>query len=213
MERSIESIWKEGFINSEALVAPQVNDLYNKKSIHIIEKFKRMFLINIWGIIAGASVILVVSYVIGALAAGLVLFLTLMAVAYSAKLDLDGLGKLDKGQSSYDYLMSFRDWINNSTEKYGSLYRFVYPVIILSFYFGMWFSDAMEGVRLRVAENSSDLIFGMHTYTTLVMFGTAIVMAFLAKRIHREDVSLLYGKIMAKLDEALHDMEVLRETV
>ena len=211
MERSIENIWKEGFINSEALVAPKINDLYNKKSIHIIEKYKRMFLINIWGIIAGASIVLIISYLIGALAAGLVLFLTLMAVAYSAKLDLDGLGKLDKGQSSYNYLTSFRDWINHSIEKYGSLYRFVYPIIILSFYFGLWHSDALEGIRLKVAENSDHLIFGMHIETTILMVGMAIVMAIFAKRIHREDVTLMYGKIMGKLDEALNDMEVLRE--
>ena len=28
MEKSIESIWKEGFLKSDALVAPKLNDLY-----------------------------------------------------------------------------------------------------------------------------------------------------------------------------------------
>ena len=43
MEKSIENIWKEGFLKSDALVAPKLNNLYNKKSIHIIDKFKRRF--------------------------------------------------------------------------------------------------------------------------------------------------------------------------
>ena len=47
MERSIENIWKEGFRKSDALVAPKINNLYNQKSIHIIDKFKRMFKINL----------------------------------------------------------------------------------------------------------------------------------------------------------------------
>ena len=31
MEKSIESIWKQGFLNSDALVAPKLNNLYNQK--------------------------------------------------------------------------------------------------------------------------------------------------------------------------------------
>ena len=47
MEKSIESIWKQGFLDNNAMVAPKLNNLYNQKSIHIIDKFKRMFKINL----------------------------------------------------------------------------------------------------------------------------------------------------------------------
>ena len=47
MEKSIESIWKQGFLENDAMVAPKLNNLYNQKSIHIIDKFKRMFKINL----------------------------------------------------------------------------------------------------------------------------------------------------------------------
>ena len=43
MEKSIETIWKQGFLKSDALVAPKLNDLYNQKSTHIIDKFNNMF--------------------------------------------------------------------------------------------------------------------------------------------------------------------------
>ena len=38
MEKSIETIWKEGFMKDDALVAPKLNDLYNQKSANIIDK-------------------------------------------------------------------------------------------------------------------------------------------------------------------------------
>jgi hypothetical protein len=31
MEKSIENIWKEGFLKNDALVAPTLNNLYNQK--------------------------------------------------------------------------------------------------------------------------------------------------------------------------------------
>jgi len=51
MEKSIENIWKEGFLKNDALVVPKINNLYDQKSIHIIDKFKRMFKINLIAIV------------------------------------------------------------------------------------------------------------------------------------------------------------------
>ena len=65
MEKSIEDIWKEGFLKSDALIAPKVNNLYNKKSIDIIDKFKRMFKINLIVIVAFAFASLIMSFLNG----------------------------------------------------------------------------------------------------------------------------------------------------
>ena len=40
MRNSIEEIWKEGFLNEKSLVAPKINDLYNQKSMDLIDKMK-----------------------------------------------------------------------------------------------------------------------------------------------------------------------------
>ena len=37
MDNSIETIWKKGFLNSDALIAPKLNNLYNQKSQNISE--------------------------------------------------------------------------------------------------------------------------------------------------------------------------------
>ena len=42
MEKSIEAIWKEGFLEQDALVAPKINELYNQKSSDIVDKMTRM---------------------------------------------------------------------------------------------------------------------------------------------------------------------------
>ena len=38
MEKTIETIWKEGFLKSSELLIPQINIMYNQKSKNIIEK-------------------------------------------------------------------------------------------------------------------------------------------------------------------------------
>ena len=77
MERSIENIWKEGFLKSDALVAPTINNLYTKKSIHIIDKFKRMFKINLIAIVAFSFIFLIASFFVGIPITGILFFMTL----------------------------------------------------------------------------------------------------------------------------------------
>ncbi len=80
MEKSIESIWKQGFLNSDALVAPKLNNLYNQKSIHLIDKFKRMFKINLNAIVIGSLLFLGISFLIGIPFMGIGFFLTLSII-------------------------------------------------------------------------------------------------------------------------------------
>ncbi len=61
MENSIETIWKEGFLNEKRLVAPKINDLYNQKSKHLVDKMERTFRVNII-IVIGLSIVIPVIY-------------------------------------------------------------------------------------------------------------------------------------------------------
>ena len=38
MEKSIEQIWKGGFMNNKELTAPKINALYNQKSINLVDR-------------------------------------------------------------------------------------------------------------------------------------------------------------------------------
>ncbi|MBB3696478.1 hypothetical protein KMW28_10190 [Flammeovirga yaeyamensis] len=209
MEKSIETMWKEGFLNKDALVAPKVNNLYNKKSLHISAKFKRMFLNNILGIIICSSLLFIGSYFAGALIAGSIVLIMMLYVAYTAYNELKSLEKIDKGQSSYLFLKSYKNWIDQSIERYGKMYRFLYPLLILTVYLGIWFSGSFENIRERVSENS-DLFFGLHLGTTLLVLSIAILMSVFSKAIHRKDVQIIYGGILNKLESSLEEMEQLR---
>lgn len=210
MEKSIENIWKEGFLNEDALIAPKVNNLYNRKSIHIIEKFKKMFLINIWGIAIGSLLLFIASYFAGALLAGSIVLTMMCWVAYTAYCELQALERIDKGQSSYTFLKSFQDWIAKCIERYGKMYRIVYPASILVFYFGIWFSDMFAHKREIVAASTNDLVFGLHIHTTIIVIIMAVLMSIFSKAIHRKDVKTIYGGILKKLDSALAEMEELK---
>jgi hypothetical protein len=91
MEKSIEDIWKEGFLKSDALVAPKINDLYNQKSIHIIDKFKRMFRINLIAIVAFSFIFLIITYFNGMLITGIIFFVVLTVLVIINKRLLNGL--------------------------------------------------------------------------------------------------------------------------
>lgn len=209
MEKSIENMWKEGFLNSDALIVPKVNNLYDNKSIHITSKFKKMFHRNIWGIIIGSVLLFMGAYLIGALIAGSIILIMMTYVAYTAYKELKTLEKIDKGQSSYSFLKSFKEWIEQSIERYGKMYRIVYPVLILTFYFGIWFSDSLIDVRLEVNDHS-DLFFGLHLGTTIFVMIFALLMSIFSLTIHRKDVKTIYGGIMNKLDSSLAEMEELK---
>ena len=56
MEKSIETTWREGFLSPDALVAPRINDLCNRRSTHIVDKIQRMFKINQVAVVVGAPV-------------------------------------------------------------------------------------------------------------------------------------------------------------
>jgi uncharacterized YccA/Bax inhibitor family protein len=111
MERSIENIWKEGFLKSDALVTPKINNLYNQKSIHIIDKFKRMFKINLISIVAFSFIFLIVSFFVGIPITGVMIFVTLSVLVFINKKLLKGLDKIDKGLSSYQNLKTFNEWM------------------------------------------------------------------------------------------------------
>lgn len=219
MEKSIESIWKEGFLKKNALVAPTINDLYNKKSIHIIDKFKRMFKINLVAIIAFSSVFLVVSYFIGIPVMGIIFFITLSILVVINKRLLNELEKIDKGDSSYQYLKTFNDWIKKQVSVNELASRFLYPIIFLSFIFGFWFKDA-EGAFLgdrfvdKLLSSHPDmfLVLGVPLVVIIIVVAIVVVLALLGGIIYRWDLNIVYGRVFKKLKELMTDMEELKNS-
>ncbi len=217
MEKSIENIWKEGFLESDALVAPRINNLYSQKSIHIIDKFKRMFKINLIAIIAFSFIFLIVSFFVGIPITGIIFFITLSVLVLINKTLLNDLEKIDLGISSYQYLKAFNQWINKQVSINKRISRFLYPIIFLSIILGFWFKDA-DGMPLgerlvgEILVGFPDvyLIFGVPLIGIAIVLLILVLLALFGGQIYKWDLNIVYGRIFKKLEELMTDIESLR---
>ncbi|NQY27916.1 MAG: hypothetical protein HRT69_00420 [Flavobacteriaceae bacterium] len=218
MEKSIETIWKEGFIKNDALVAPKLNDLYNQKSIDIVEKFKRMYKLNRIGIVAFAIIIIPLSYVTGMIYMGIPMALLFIAVTFVAQKFSNQLDTIDKNTSSYEYLSSFDKWVKDMIAVNSKLSTFLYPYVFLAMVLGFWFID-IDGTILGdrfingfVSEfPTTSLVNGFPILLLIPFFLVIGILAFFGGKIGKWDINLIYGGILNKLEDLLSDMEELRK--
>ena len=217
MEKSIETIWKEGFLKSDALVAPKINNLYTQKSIHIIDKFKRMFKINLIAIVAFSLAFLIVSFIIGIPITGIIFFVTLSVLVFINKKLLNDLEKIDLGISSYQYLKAFNKWINEQISINMRFSKFLYPIIFMSLVLGFWFKDA-EGMPLGerlvgeilIGFPDTYLLFGIPLIGIVLLAVIIGLLVLVGGRIYKWDLNLVYGRLFKKLEELMTDIESLR---
>ncbi|WP_411031743.1 hypothetical protein [Spongiimicrobium sp. 3-5] len=217
MEKSLEIIWKEGFLKHDALIAPRINNLYQQKSRHILDKFKKMFKINLVAIVVGSFVVLLASFFFGIPVTGILLFLILNTIVAVNRKLLKGLLKIDKSDNSYNYLKSFSDWMQQQLLVNAQMASFYYPLIFLAILLGFWFFN-MDGTPMGEAlvqkfimhYPDSYLIFGIPVIGIIGVVLIMILLAFFGRKIYKWDVNLIYGRVFKKLNELLADMEELR---
>jgi len=212
MEKSIESIWKQGFLNSDALVAPKLNNLYNQKSIHVIDKFKRMFKINLIAIVVGSILFLGISFLIGIPWMGIGFFLTLSVIVIVNRRLSRGLAKIDKSESSYHYIKAFDNWMKQQVSVNSLMARFYYPLFFLSILLGFW-QQLGEAVTNKLVLNypGIDLIFGVPLFLIIGVVLMMVLLSYFGARIYIWDLKVVYGGVLRKLDEIIADMEELRK--
>jgi hypothetical protein len=212
MEKSIESIWKEGFLQKNAMVAPKLNNLYNKKSIHIIDKFKRMFKINLNALVIFSFVLLPVSFFVKIPVMGVMMFILFNVIVIVNKRLLKGLDKIDKNVSSYQYLKSFDTWMQEQIAIGVKMSGYIYPYIFIAMVAGFWFSSDFRETLDRILGNyQPDMIYGMPIYWMALMLVIIILLAVFGGRIYKLDLNIVYGGILKKLAELISDMEDLQK--
>lgn len=217
MEKSIEIIWKEGFLKSDALVAPKVNDLYNQKSKHVIDKFKRMFKLNLMAIVIFAFAMLAVTTFNGLPVIGVSWFLILIGLVVVNKKLTSRLEKIDYHKNSYEYLISFNHWLQEQLAINRRMARIYYPLFFLSIVLGFWFVDA-EGISLgerlvgEVLYGFPDiyLVNGVPLIGIVLVLIIAGILALFGGRIYNMDVRIIYGRMFKKIEELIADLEELR---
>ena len=213
MKNSIENIWKEGFINDGALVVPRVNQLYDRKSQHVIDRLLRMGRINLIAILIGASFLWIGSFFIHAWVAGTIIFVLLGWLVIYGQMRARVVSKIDKGASSYHYTRSFQSWLNTTMLGYTRIYRVFYPAFFLTFFGGLWFSDWGKMMLEQLTSRFPHMPFllGMPAYFLAGLVLIAVLSSIFAGPLYRKDIEAIYGDVLAKLDEIVSEMELLRE--
>jgi hypothetical protein len=213
MTKSIEAKWKEGFINENQLVAPKINDLYNRKSQNIVDKLQNMFALNIKALMLGSLIMLVMMSLIGAPFLGLYICLLLLPLIIIAKKELNKSFNLSKGQSSYNYLMSFNLWLNSSIEAYARYYKVFYPMFFLGMAIqGIVSKAGGKVIALFVEKIPTDiLILGLPYYLVVAVVVITMIVARFAEALYRLDLNIVYGRQFKKLEELITDMNELRK--
>lgn len=214
MEKSIEMIWKEGFLKNEDIVIPKIKDLYNQKSKNIIDKIIRMMKINIIALIVIAISLLIYTLIIGipVLLGVFLLFLFIIPAIYSA-IQMNNLPNIDKSENSYVYLKSFNNWLKEQITRYMMLSRFFYPICVLSASLILWFSEGREEIMGKLYNQFPDMVFiyGIPLYFILAVLLACLLIFVFSEKVYKWDINIVYGRVFRKLEEIISDMEELRD--
>ncbi|UZR95241.1 hypothetical protein [Chondrinema litorale] len=218
MEKSIESIWKEGFLKTDNLNVPKVNNLYNQKSIHIIEKMKTRFDKNLKAIVIGAVAFLVITFFLNMLITGIIFFVLLIWVYWVNKKLLQSATEIDNNANSFQYLKAFYQWLNQMILENIKLARVYYPLFFLAVVIGGYQTPLSSGsigelvvYKILMKYPDTNVIFGLPLFLVIGISVITALLAFFADKIYRWDFNIVYGTLMSKIEEVLQDMKALSE--
>ena len=209
MENSIELIWKQGFLNESSLVAPQVNDLYNRKSINVVERIKQRmknYRVFNYGLLV---VILVTDYFMDIFLNGLIFCtMALFMMWYTSRI-VNTIKTLDQGVSSYEYLKTFDLYIKDIFAKFGKIVRFSLPLYCLIGFSGMWVAWEKLGmfIKLQQKHPTADIQLWGLAYLSFWM----LVVILFSRKMYSWEVRVVYGRLFDKLEETIAEMEKLKQ--
>ena len=212
MRKTIEATWREGFLNPDALVAPKVNDLYTRKSRHIVDRIQRMLRINEIAIVIGAPIMWVFLSAVGIPYTGAILWTAFMGLLVIRRLYVAKFDAPDNSLDSYHYLKAFHGWLKDRMARSKRVQRHLYAVTFLALAIGMGASASGQLLIRLIVESNPDvrLINGVPLVLIAGVVATAIVVDLLGGVIFDFDVNTVYRSVFRKLDQMVAEMEELR---
>lgn len=200
-------------MKKDAVTSSKINNRYLQQSKDLVEKFKRMFKMNLLAIAGLAVLVLGASIYLEMPAAGLLLALLFGILVISGKKELDSLEQITPGESGYQYLKAFDNWLKSVIGNYTNLYRFIYPAIFLILMLAPVYSEfGQSALNKLLAENPDiTMIAGIPLLWLLAALAVATLTGIFAGKIYQLDMNMVYGAEFKKLQELLSDMEELRK--
>ena len=211
MRKTIEATWREGFLHPDALVAPQVNDLYTRKSTHIVERIQRLLHINQIAIVIGSLIMWALLSAAGLPYTGAIMCVSWSGLVFIRRQVIAKFVAPDSSLDSYHYLKAFQTWLKNRMARSRSLQRHLYPITFIALAIGIVASKGGQQFVHTIVEHNPGiwLISGVPVAIIAIVVVITIVLELLGGVIFDHDVRA-YRRIFRKLDEMVAEMEELR---
>jgi hypothetical protein len=216
MEKSIEKIWNQGFLDEGALVAPKINKLYEAKSINTIETFKRMYHKNYWFIWILLLINGIGSYAFANIYLALYMSSMFIPILIVSRKQIKVMDTLSANESSFTYLETFNNWLQKMIDDFRIVYRLFYPLYFLGMvaFIGLINTgDESEHIPLAYRILNSDQVFKIAgvpvIWVSVILILTGIV-AYFSPRLYMVDIRIVYGRLMDRMESMLKEMEELK---
>jgi hypothetical protein len=213
MRKTIEATWRDGFLNADALVAPKVNDLYTRKSTHIVARIQRMQRINEIAIVIGAPIAWALYAALGMPYGGAILCTAWVGLIVVRR-QFPRITRFDAPVSvdSYQYLKAFQQWLKNRLAWGRRVQRHIYAVTFIAIAIAIGESEPGQLLIRTIVENvpGVSLVYGVPLVLIVVVVAMAIVVDLFGGVIFDFDLSTVYRNVFEKLDQMVDEMEELR---
>lgn len=203
MEKSIEQIWKGGFINNKELKAPKINALYNQKSIYLVDRLINNLKTELFTVIILGFAIAIFSTLAGNHIIWGILILLINSVWYIiSKKQLKDLKDTKYNSSCYEYLIEINKKIKkiariNERNTLLSVPLILFPMLVYTYY--------------NNQDKTLSQIFGIDINLSkpymFLLIPIALLIAFGLYRIYLK----FNNKIGNKIETLIIDMKELRE--
>ncbi|WP_431164880.1 hypothetical protein [Tenacibaculum halocynthiae] len=205
MEKSIEKIWNDAFINEQSLIAPKINDLYNQKSKTVINKIKRTYEIDNKGLIPMAIILAIVMSLFSEAIIGIYSSLLIIGLYLFNKKLLNQFNTIDVKSDNLTYLKNYRKIIYSITSSTKKLFVFAIPVAVLSIFL----------IAFSIKEKSFLSKFISSDTTFIEFFGIGLLIAICVSIIgiivFTLSTKILYSSLISRLDIIIKEMEELKK--
>jgi len=142
MEKSIEVIWKEGFLKNTDLSTPKLNNLYNKKSKHITDDLIKKMKREMWLLVLISIVPIFVNVLLGnEFIWGVISFVVSIPWYFIAKKNYREIKKIDYSENCYSYLKAIHNKLKKVTSFYQKLSVYSVPIILLPMLIYTYFNN------------------------------------------------------------------------
>lgn len=202
MERSIENIWKKGFEAEKKLSAPAISNLYKRKSGLVIQQINSTTKKDNLSLIPVGVIIFVIFVFMGKVILGTYVAILIFGLFFLNKRMLKKLETLNIRDNTYNYLQNYRKTIKNITSYTTWLMGLGFPLVTIPAYW-MFFQDT----KIMASFKQLDLVVEI-----LLISGLAVVLSVLGILLYRLSTKIVYGNLLASLENILEDMEDLMKS-